>query len=139
MVDLIAKLRNCEYNKLMTSPQGSEPSPAEQLRAFKAEIFKLLAHPTRIHILEQLRVGEQPVSSLISQTGVGPANLSQHLSLLRARGLVQSRREGGQSLYHLSDPALGEVLDSMRKYFATHVQGALTLLQSEADREESLG
>jgi DNA-binding transcriptional ArsR family regulator len=64
------------------------------LRRFKAEVFQALAHPTRIHIAECLEDGEQPVGVLIERLGIEPANLSQHLAVLRAKGLVvNARRE----------------------------------------------
>ncbi len=104
---------------------------AQQLRQFKAEIFKLLAHPTRIHILECLRSKEQAVSELLEEVEVEPANLSQHLSLLKARGLVVKRRHEGQILYRLSDPLLSSVLDAMRLYFSKHIKETLSAMDEE--------
>jgi len=99
------------------------------LRRFKADVFQVLAHPTRIHIVECLRDGERPVSYVLRKIGVGPANLSQHLAILRSRGLVVSRRQRGQVLYALRDPLLIVVLDAMRKYFLAHVAESLAMLQ----------
>jgi len=99
------------------------------LRKFKAQVFQALAHPTRIHIAECLRDGgEQPVSSILEQVGVEPANLSQHLSLLRGMRLVVSRRSGGQVLYSLADPLLGRILDEMRAFFQAHIEESMALL-----------
>ena len=67
------------------------------LRRFKAEVFQALAHPTRIHIAECLQDGEVSVSSLVERIGIEPANLSQHLAVLRAKGLVINRKEGTRS------------------------------------------
>ncbi len=105
------------------------PDRTDQLRQFKADVFRLLAHPTRVHILECLGDGEMQVSELLERIGVEPANLSQHLSLLKARGLVVKQREGGQSFYQLSDPLISDVLEAMRRYFAAHVQETLSTLQ----------
>ncbi|MGE0132472.1 MAG: ArsR/SmtB family transcription factor [Blastocatellales bacterium] len=101
----------------------------DALRRFKAEIFQVLAHPTRVHIVECLRDGELPVSAIIEQTGIEPANASQHLALLRARRLVTSRKEGNQVFYALRDQMLTEVLDVMRQYFQTHLEDALSMLK----------
>ena len=84
------------------------------LRRFKAEVFQALAHPTRIHIAESLQEGELPVSVLLARVGIEAANLSQHLAILRAKGLVVNRKEGTQVFYALRDPLLSEVLRNMR-------------------------
>lgn len=102
----------------------------DALRRFKAGIFQVLAHPTRIHIVEQLAAGEQSVSSLLKAIPVEQANLSQHLSLLRNRGLVLTRKQGNQVFYCLRDDMLAEVLQSMRKHFASHLEESLELLKT---------
>ena len=99
------------------------------LRKFKAEVFQVLGHPTRIHIAECLRDGERPVADLLRSVGVEAANLSQHLALLRAKGLVANRRAGNQVYYSLRDPLLIVVLDTMRTYFHTHLEEALSMLE----------
>ena len=98
------------------------------LRRFKAEVFQALAHPTRIHIAECLQAGELSVSVLMERIGIEPANLSQHLAVLRAKGLVVTRREGTQVFYALRDPLLSDVLRNMRRYFQAHVEEALRML-----------
>lgn len=109
-------------------PQRAEPDLAVELRRFKAELFRALAHPTRIHIAECLQGGEVPVSTLLEKIGVEPANLSQHLTLLRLKGLVVSRKEGAQVYYSLRDPLLGHVLRDMRQYFKAHIADAFRIL-----------
>jgi ArsR family transcriptional regulator len=106
-------------------------SPERQvaLRRFKAEVFQALAHPTRIHIAECLQDGELPVSTLLERVAIEPANLSQHLAVLRAKGLVVNRKEGTQVFYALRDPLLNEVLGNMRRYFQAHLEEALTMLK----------
>jgi ArsR family transcriptional regulator len=99
------------------------------LRRFKAEVFQALGHPTRIHIAECLRDGRRPVSDLLRELGIEPANLSQHLRVLRSRGLVVQQREGGRVLYTLRDPLLIVVLDAMRAYFHAHLEEALWVLR----------
>lgn len=101
----------------------------EALRRFKADIFSVLAHPTRIHIIECLREGELPVGKIIERIGVEPANASQHLSILRNKKLVSNRKEGNQVFYALRDPVLMEVLDSMRHYFQAHLEESLEILR----------
>ena len=99
------------------------------LRRFKAEVFHALAHPTRIHIAECLQDEELAVSVLLERVGVEAANLSQHLAILRAKGLVVNRKEGTQVFYALRDPLLSEVLGNMRRYFQAHLEDALRILK----------
>lgn len=106
-----------------------DPKHFDALRKFKAQIFKVLAHPTRIHIIETLRPGELSVGAILEQVKVEPANLSQHLSVLRHSHLVVTRKDGNQVLYSLHDPLLIEVLDAMRKYFQKHFEDSIEILK----------
>jgi len=107
---------------------SSAPDRQVALRRFKAEVFQALAHPTRIHIAECLQEGEVPVGALLKRVGIQATNLSQHLAVLRAKGLVTYRKEGTQVFYALRDPLLSEVLRNMRRYFQKHVEEALRML-----------
>lgn len=109
--------------------QSLEPKHFDALRKFKAGIFKVLAHPTRIHIIEILATGEFSVSAILERVKVEPANLSQHLSILRQNHLVVTRKNANQVLYSLSDPLLAEVLKAMRKYFQNHFEDSIAMLK----------
>jgi len=98
------------------------------LRQFKANIFQALGHPTRIAIIEVLRDGELPAGVIIERLGIEQANASQHLSILRLKHIVTSRKEGNQVFYSVRDPLLIEVLDIMRRYFQAHIEGAMSML-----------
>jgi len=106
------------------------PVHLEALRRFKAGVFQVLGHPTRIHIVECLREGELTVNAIQGRVGVEPANLSQHLAILRSKALVDTRREGNQIFYSLRDPLLIEVLDIMRRYFLKELEESHAMLQS---------
>lgn len=103
----------------------------DSMRRFKAGIFQALAHPTRVAIAEQLRLGEMSVGRLCEKVGIEQANASQHLAVLRHKHLVETRKEGNQIFYRLGDPLLGEILEVLRKYFLVHMNEALALLKSE--------
>lgn len=64
-----------------------------------ANIFKALAHPTRIHILKLLRNGPMCVCEIIEHLKLEQSNTSQHLNVLKMVGLVESRREGTKVIY----------------------------------------
>jgi ArsR family transcriptional regulator len=98
------------------------------LRRFKAEVFQALAHPTRIAILEELREGELAAGTIIERLGMEQANVSQHLAVLRAKQIVVNRKVGNQVFYSVKDRLIIEMLDLMRKYFHSHLDGALKML-----------
>lgn len=102
----------------------------DNLRLFKADIFRALGHPTRIAIVELLRdEGEVPVSAVYDRLGLEQSNVSQHLAVLRSKHLVQTRKEGNQVFYSLRDKIIGEVLDLMRQYFQSHLTESLELMK----------
>jgi ArsR family transcriptional regulator len=101
---------------------------SDALRQFKAHIFQALAHPTRIAIVEALRHGEVGATALIELVHVEQANLSQHLSVLRSKQVVVSRRVGNQVFYAVRDPVLIQVLDLLKQYFSLHLQDTLATL-----------
>ena len=107
----------------------------DTLRRFKAGFFQALSHPTRIAIVELLRDGELSAGALIERLGVEQANASQHLTVLRAKHIVVSRKVGNQVFYSVRDRLILEVLDVMRRYFYAHLaeeQAMLDEIKSEA-------
>ena len=62
------------------------------LHEFKAELFKALGHPIRLRILELLVSGEKTVSELQADLEIEASSVSQQLSLMRARQLVDARK-----------------------------------------------
>jgi len=103
---------------------------AKNIREFKAGIFQALAHPTRVAIAECLKEGEVSAGAILERLGLEQANLSQHLAVMRAKGVVLSRKEGNQVFYSLRHAMLSEVLDIMRQYFYTHLSQASEMLQA---------
>src|SRR5262245_8532014 len=102
----------------------------EALRQFKAEFFQALAHPTRIAIIEQLRHGELSAGALIARLSIEQANASQHLAVLRTKGIVGSRKVGNQVFYSVRHQLIIEVLDVMRRYFQVHMSEAVASLKA---------
>lgn len=85
------------------------PTPAmEDAYQRTAVIGRALADPKRLCVLESLSGGEVSVSDLSSLVGCQVPNMSQHLAVLRAAGLVTTRREGNTVYYRLADPRVLE-------------------------------
>ena len=83
--------------------------PSRQVVAKElAELFKVVAHPDRIRLIEELRSGEKDVNTLIEILELPGPRVSQHLSLLRAHRFVEERRDGRRHYYHLTQPEMAE-------------------------------
>ncbi|AFM19725.1 putative transcriptional regulator [Mycolicibacterium chubuense NBB4] len=90
------------------------------LYEIKANLFKALAHPARIRILEILSASAQPtsVSDILTATGIEPTLLSQHLAVLKRHHVVTGRRVGNAVLYELAHPKISELLVIARTFLA---------------------
>jgi ArsR family transcriptional regulator len=88
-------------------PRPASPLPQEAYNK-NANIYKILANPKRLEVLNILKKGEAGVDKLLKITGLTKANLSQHLALLRHNGLVQTRRDGLNIFYTIVDPRIVE-------------------------------
>ncbi|MCH2266824.1 MAG: metalloregulator ArsR/SmtB family transcription factor [SAR324 cluster bacterium] len=84
-----------------------------------AQCLKVLSHPARLRILCALRGGEQTVQNLEYYTGIRQTTLSQHLSLLKSRGLLVSRREATYSFYRISNENIIELFDLIKEIYCT--------------------
>lgn len=78
----------------------------------QAQLFKVLMHPTRLAILNELRVGEQCVCHMEAMFGLRQAHISQHLMVLRDAGLVADRRDGWNIFYRVIRPEIFQVIDA---------------------------
>ncbi len=79
-----------------------------------AVVGRALADPKRLCVLESLAAGEVSVSELSSRVGCQVPNMSQHLAVLRAAGLVTTRREGSTVYYRLADPRVLEAFQLLQ-------------------------
>lgn len=105
------------------------------LQQYKAELFKALAHPARIHILELLRDGEMTVSDLQAALDIESSSVSQQLAVLRGRQLVTGRKEGTSVHYRVADPHVFDLLDTARAMFRAHLAAMQELAEgSGAER-----
>lgn len=80
----------------------------EQLYRLQADLCKVLAEPTRLKILSLLGERPRPVKELVEATGERQAKISQHLTTMRQRGIVRTRRVGTEVHYSLADPRMLE-------------------------------
>lgn len=87
----------------------------DQIYELHASVCQILANPTRLKILNALRDQEVSVAELARRIGRSMPNLSQHLAILRERGVVVTRREGVTIYYRLANPKILRAFDIMRE------------------------
>ncbi len=73
-----------------------------------------MAHPKRLEILNLLRQEELSVGELAKRMGISLPNVSQHLAVLRDKGVVMTRREGVNVYYRVADPRIIQACNLMR-------------------------
>ena len=71
-----------------------------------AEVCKAMANPIRLKVLSTLQYGEQSVEAMVKSLKLRKANLSQHLAVLRQRGIVATRRDGLRIYYRCANPKM---------------------------------
>ena len=101
-----------------------------QLFEHQAAICKTLADPKRLMILHELRDEEKSVSQMVSALALPQANVSQHLAILRERGIVTTRREGTTIYYKLANPKIGQACDLVREVLADQLSKNQALARS---------
>ncbi|OBF40639.1 transcriptional regulator [Mycobacterium sp. ACS1612] len=101
-------------------PHRFPGSPELPLYEIKANLFKALAHPARIRILEILSANDRPtpVSEILSDTEIEATLLSQHLAVLKRHHVVSAQRVGNAVIYQLAHPKIRELLVIARTFLA---------------------
>ncbi len=109
----------------------------ESFYCLHSELCKTLANPKRQRILDCLRDGEVSVGEIASRTDIPQATLSQHLSILRSRGVVRTRRAGSSIYYSIANPkiitAFDLITEVMRESLEEQARTAGADDQSEAE------
>ena len=80
-----------------------------------AELCKVFSNPTRLEILNLLRDKEMSVTGLIARTKLSQANVSQHLSIMKSKGIVLSDRKGKNICCRLTNPKIIKAFDIIRE------------------------
>ncbi|MHC1605739.1 MAG: ArsR/SmtB family transcription factor [Candidatus Methanofastidiosia archaeon] len=81
-----------------------------------ARIFKAMDDENRIKILEFLRKGERCVCEIFPHIGTSQSNVSQHLRVLREAGLIDYRKDGKKTFYHVKKKELFDALDIIKQF-----------------------
>ena len=101
----------------------------DQLYAYHAEMCKVFSHPKRLELINTLRDKEMSAGELGERLGLAPANLSQHLTMMRERHLLTSRKEGNMVYYRIVNPRLFEAFDLLREILFEQIRQDATLIR----------
>ncbi len=82
-----------------------------------AQCMKALAHPLRLKVIAVLREKEMSVQELVDAVGTTQSNVSQHLTIMREKHILRSRREANQTFYRVGDCKVLELMALTRSIF----------------------
>jgi ArsR family transcriptional regulator, virulence genes transcriptional regulator len=88
----------------------------------QAGVCKTLANAKRIEIINALKEGEKTVGELVDILGVPKANVSQHLAVMRNKGILNSRRDGVNIFYRIANPKVIQACRLMREVLTEQMQ-----------------
>lgn len=94
-----------------------------------ADFLKSLAHPARVNIIKQLAPGERCVCELIQELELEQSNLSQHLTVLKKQGIIDSRKEGTKVIYKVIYPGVLEIVNLVEDILGEQVSKSQSLLR----------
>lgn len=89
----------------------------------QAEICQALANPKRLEIISLLENGELSAGEIVKAMGLPEPNVSQHLSVMRQKGIIVSRREGTSIFYRLSSTKIIEACSTMKEVLVGLLKG----------------
>ena len=81
----------------------------------KVDVFKALADPTRLKILECIKDGEKCICEIIPYTGKSQPNVSQHLKVMKHAGIIDERKDGTKIMVKASNDEIFKIVDQVKK------------------------
>ena len=84
-----------------------------------ARSLKAMSHPLRLKILCTLGDQEISVQDIVQRVGTSQSNISQHLAILRDKGILASRKDANRVYYRVSDNRTLRLISMMREVFCT--------------------
>ena len=96
----------------------------------QAEVIKATAHPLRVAILDCLRGGEQCVCDIAEYVDSERSNVSRHLSVMVAAGILESRKEGLKVIYILKTPCILKFFECITEVLRQQIEDSEELLKA---------
>lgn len=103
----------------------------------QANIAKAIGHPVRVAVIDFLKGGEQCVCDIAAKVGSERTNLSKHLSVMVAAGVLDSRKEGLKVFYRIKTPCILRFLDCLRDCLKEQVKETQELLTAMQEPKNS--
>ena len=94
----------------------------KKLYELHAEVCKVFSNSTRLEILNLLRDKEMSVTELMKKTNLSQANISQHLSIMKAKGIVTSNRKGKNIYYRLENQRIIKAFDIIKEVLSERLK-----------------
>ena len=94
----------------------------KELYELHADMCKVFSNPTRLEILNLLRYKEMSVTELIKKLKLSQANISQHLSIMKSKGIVSSERNGKNIYYKISNPKIIKAFEIIREVLSERLE-----------------
>ncbi len=101
----------------MTEYQGLITQDEDIDRASRS--LKAMSHPLRLKILCTLGDQEASVQDIVDQVGTSQSNISQHLAILRDKGILAARKDANRVFYRVGDARTLQLIRMMRDVFCT--------------------
>ena len=105
------------------------------IQQYRVNVFKVMAHPLRLQILELLCEGPKGVNDLQSCLQSQGSTVSQHLSILRAKHLVVGMKVGTRVVYSVQDPLLCDLLYMTKNMFNNQLMSVIDILDTRTHEQ----
>lgn len=87
----------------------------DNIYKLQADVCKIFANDKRLQIINLLKDQEMSTGEIMRETGMNKVNISQHMNVLKSKGVVVSRREGQQLFYSITNPKIIQACTLMRE------------------------
>ena len=110
----------------------------DRIYHYHAEMCKVFSHPKRLELIDTLRDREMSVGELSEKLKIAPANLSQHLAMMRERRILVARKEGNAVYYRIANPRLLQAFDMLREMLFEQLRKDSALLVAEINKNREI-
>jgi ArsR family transcriptional regulator len=94
----------------------------ENIYELHADLCKIFSNAKRLEIINTIKDKEMAASELIERIGLSKANLSQHMSVLKSKGVILTRREGVNIYYRIANPKIIQACHLIREVLLEQLQ-----------------
>lgn len=107
-----------------------DPNTRYTIYKMQARTFKAIAHPLRVAILEYLKDGERCVCQIAEHIGSERSNVSRHLAVMVAGGVLKSRKQGQMVFYRVKARCVVQILDCIHELLKDQLAEGMQVIRS---------